>query len=139
MNTAARSRAGAQRALGIAAWLWVAGLFLAPAALKPMCGAICHQRPERSFFVFGTQMPVCARCTGLYVGAALLVPVALSIASGVSAKRARAILAIAAVPTALTWMLEFSGAVAFSNAARFLAALPLGAAAAWLVLQVIRE
>ena len=30
--------------------------------LPIFCG--CHQRPERSFFVKGYQMPVCARCEG---------------------------------------------------------------------------
>ena len=28
----------------------------------------CHQRPDRSFFIRGKQFPVCARCTGLFVG-----------------------------------------------------------------------
>lgn len=28
----------------------------------------CHQKRERSFFVKGYQFPVCARCTGLYIG-----------------------------------------------------------------------
>lgn len=32
---------------------------------------ICHQIPERSFFFFGHQLPVCARCTGIYFGAFL--------------------------------------------------------------------
>jgi len=26
----------------------------------------CHQKEERSFFLFDQQMPVCARCTGIY-------------------------------------------------------------------------
>ena len=30
----------------------------------------CHQRPERSFFLLGRQMPVCARCTGVILGQA---------------------------------------------------------------------
>ncbi len=34
-------------------------------------GLICHQRPERSFFLDGQQFPVCARCTGLYLSGAL--------------------------------------------------------------------
>lgn len=28
----------------------------------------CHQRSDRSFFYHGWQFPVCARCTGLYLG-----------------------------------------------------------------------
>ena len=30
----------------------------------------CHQRADRSFFVFGRQFPVCARCTGVLLGEA---------------------------------------------------------------------
>ena len=30
---------------------------------------VCHQIPERSLWIAGTPMPVCARCTGLYFGA----------------------------------------------------------------------
>src|SRR6266404_9479319 len=29
---------------------------------------LCHQLPDRSFFIAGHQFAVCARCTGLYVG-----------------------------------------------------------------------
>lgn len=28
----------------------------------------CHRMPERSFFVHGKQFPVCARCTGAFIG-----------------------------------------------------------------------
>ena len=31
-------------------------------------GIICHQKPERSYFVWGYQMPVCVRCFGIYLG-----------------------------------------------------------------------
>ncbi len=37
----------------------------------------CHQRPDRSFFIGGYQLPVCARCTGVLIGhtAALILSV----------------------------------------------------------------
>ena len=33
---------------------------------------ICHRMPERSFFIKGHQFPVCARCTGGYLGIFLM-------------------------------------------------------------------
>jgi uncharacterized membrane protein len=34
----------------------------------------CHQRPDRSFFIQGYQLPVCARCTGVILGYLLSIP-----------------------------------------------------------------
>jgi len=31
--------------------------------------AVCHRIPERSFFIGGVQLPLCARCSGTYLGA----------------------------------------------------------------------
>lgn len=40
----------------------------------------CHQRPDRSFFIRGRQLPLCARCTGFVLGyAAALVLFSLSL------------------------------------------------------------
>lgn len=33
--------------------------------------AICHRIPERSFFIGGRHLPLCARCTGTFLGAIL--------------------------------------------------------------------
>ena len=33
----------------------------------------CHQRPDRSFFFRGHQFPVCARCTGVFIGQVLAI------------------------------------------------------------------
>jgi uncharacterized membrane protein len=31
---------------------------------------VCHQRPERSFWISGASVAVCSRCLGIYFGAA---------------------------------------------------------------------
>jgi uncharacterized membrane protein len=115
----------------------------APAsALTYALGAlICHQRPERSFHLAGAQLPVCARCFGLYVGAVcgaiagLLIAGRKPCATSQSDWRRnhaglRILLLAAAVPTAFTWIVEAAGISPFGNAVRFGAALPLGVAVA---------
>lgn len=37
----------------------------------------CHQMPERSFFYHGKQFPVCARCTGVFIGQLLAILLAV--------------------------------------------------------------
>jgi hypothetical protein len=51
----------------------------------------------------------------------------------------RWLLAMAAVPTALSWTLEHAGIAAQSNAIRAAAALPLGFAGAWVVIGLLLE
>ena len=36
--------------------------------LERIGSAVCHQMAERSFIFDGMQMPLCARCTGIYTG-----------------------------------------------------------------------
>jgi len=129
----------AERLLAAASVIWLAALVFASEWVFPVCVFICHQRPDRSFFVHGNQMAVCARCTGLYTGAALAAPVAFAAVSAIARSRARWLLLIASLPTAITWTLEAIGLMPFSNPARFVAALPLGFAAALLVLTTLRQ
>jgi uncharacterized membrane protein len=107
------------------------------AGLAYVVGSVlCHQRPERSFHIAAAQLPVCARCTGLYVGGALgalawliwrrLQPEA---ASMIDPKRATMILLIASAPTVLTVMTAAAGIWDLPNAGRAALALPLGLAA----------
>lgn len=59
--------------------LSVSLIFLAPYAaytnhhyISDRCydafSSLCHQRPERSFFMWGYPLAVCARCTFFYIG-----------------------------------------------------------------------
>ena len=40
-------------------------------ALQRGFALVCHRQPERSFFWFGGSVAVCARCLGIYLGAAV--------------------------------------------------------------------
>lgn len=94
----------------------------------PAAAAVCHQRPDRSFHTAGTAWPVCGRCSGLYLAAPVGAVLGWSRRLRPRAS-ARAWLAGAALPTALTLGLEWWG-LPMTNGARALAALPLGAAVA---------
>lgn len=89
---------------------------------------VCHQKPERSFHLWTAQLPVCARCTGIYVGAVL----GLVLRSG---RTSRTLLIAAVVPTAATLVFEWTTGIMPSNAIRFAAGLPLGMVVSWLVLK----
>ena len=100
---------------------------------------ICHQRPERSFHLSGVQLPVCARCVGLYVSGAAGALLAFLV-TGIPRvpRRTRAILIVAALPTAATLALELAGLASPSNIVRAVSAVPLGAAAGWMVVRSLR-
>ena len=102
---------------------------------------ICHQLADRSFFWGGTQFPVCARCTGLYLSGAggFIGWVAIKLAHRtwpLGPRVALAIVAAAAVPTALSVSLGMLGIWDGSNATRALLAIPLGLAAGAVVAAV---
>jgi uncharacterized membrane protein len=40
-------------------------------ALERGFAIVCHQRPERSLWIFGGSIAVCSRCLGIYLGAAI--------------------------------------------------------------------
>ena len=110
-------------------------------------GIVCHQLPARSFSVWSAPMPVCARCTGIYFGAALSAVVAVvrlwraPLRSSAAydavglrpdtthntAHRARMLLAAGVLPNAATLVYEWTTGDAPSNVIRALAGAPLGA------------
>jgi len=100
---------------------------------------ICHQLAARSFHLWGASLPVCARCTGIYLGAAAasvalhLTPRRLTADAGGAKENARLVLLIALLPTAATLVFEWSTGVTPANWIRALAGLPLGVAVAWAV------
>ena len=102
------------------------------------CARVCHQRPLRSFHTAGVQWPVCARCSGLYLaaGAGALAAWYRRRPAVTSARR---LVAFAAVPTALTLVLEWTDLAPMTNVLRFVSALPLGAAIAFVLVNAAGE
>ncbi len=105
---------------------------------------ICHQRPERSFFLWGAKMPVCARCAGIYIGGAV---VAIGSAFSVLGSRfgsgfkvlgayrqQQLALVLSVVPTAATLAYEWSTGHMPAGWVRALAGAPMGAVVAWIVM-----
>jgi hypothetical protein len=143
---------------------WPIAVLLAPmGAARPQSSAIgypfalvmyaagrvlCHQRAERSFHLLGIQLPVCARCLGIYAGAALMSmltavrpecsaalhasPPHRSMA-GEGHRSLRTVLLISALPTAATLAAEWATGHTPGNWTRAVSGVPLGAAVAWIV------
>ena len=123
--------------LGTAVWARVdGGQSFWTFAVYAAASRVCHQRPDRSFYSAGVKWPVCGRCSGLYL-AAPLGALAAAAAWRRRAPSARPIvwLALAAVPTALSLVIEWLGLAPVSNLERLLAALPLGAAIAFVLVR----
>lgn len=70
-----KKRAAFVLLISIAIILFIGWLLNTPAGLFGKTGAIgyafCHRIVERSFVVDGHQFPLCARCSGMYLGALL--------------------------------------------------------------------
>src|SRR5882672_2571163 len=96
---------------------------------------VCHQIPERSFFIAGHQFAVCARCTGLYAGfsiATVLYPLVRSLRRTEAPPRKW--LFIAAVPLALDFTVGFLGIWENTHSSRFISGALLGAVSVFYVM-----
>jgi uncharacterized membrane protein len=96
---------------------------------------VCHQIPERSFFIAGHQFAVCARCTGIYTGftvATVLYPLVRSLRQ--SEAPPRKWLFIAAAPLAIDFAVGYLGVWNNTHSSRFATGTLLGAAAVFYVM-----
>jgi len=137
-------------ALLLTAWLFsIVTAPLLPTAISvgvyAVGSLVCHQLPERSFHLGMFQLPVCARCVGIYAGASFGAVVML-MPAGFGARRfkdrfifrrGRWTLVAGALPTAATVMLETAGLWPTTNLVRAAAGFPLGLVAALVVVSAL--
>jgi uncharacterized membrane protein len=89
-------------------------------ALQRGFSLVCHQQPERSFMLFGGSVAVCARCLGIYLGAAVGSIVRLS------RQVARELLLAVLAVNAVDWLAELASLHGNWMPARFVLGFALG-------------
>ena len=106
----------------MAPYLSAGGYSLSVLAIFWFFSPVCHQDPARSFWIFGAPVAVCARCLGIYVGAAL--------GAFLAASRRTVLIALAAALTLnlAEWLTELAGLHGVWMAPRFVLGAALGAA-----------
>jgi hypothetical protein len=136
-------------------WLWTASLVPAayaasrahggslshPFALVAygMGSVLCHQLPVRSFHMWAVPLPVCARCTGVYVGAALAALAAVAGGTGRRVSPPVVALMAGAAPVAATLVYEWTTGDPLSNWVRAASGLLLGGSVMAVLLAEMRE
>jgi uncharacterized membrane protein len=98
-------------------------------------GTLCHQLPERSYFIDGHKFAVCSRCTGIYAGFAftlLVYPLVRSLKN--TATPPRGLLILAALPLAIDFGLTFFGFWENTHTSRMLTGALLGSVAVFYVM-----
>lgn len=148
LRTGRFARAGLPVALGLASVVWLVAIFAAPYVARRAApgsaaavlavgtylvgSVICHQQARRSFHLDGVQLPVCARCTGIYLAA----PFGACFAWLFRRRRSelaqwRGPLILAALPTAVTVVLEWVSGTMIPGPIRFAAGVPIGFVVMW--------
>lgn len=103
-------------------------------------GTLCHQLPDRSYFINGHKFAVCSRCTGLYGGFAftlLIYPLLRSLRNVTTPPRT--VLILAAVPLLIDFSLTFFGVWENTYTSRLLTGVLLGSVAVFYVMPGIIE
>jgi uncharacterized membrane protein len=153
-DTGGMSRRGVVSLLAAVAVGWAAAIVVAPlirvsvegviasrlAAMTYAIGAlVCHQLPDRSFHLAGAQLPVCARCTGLYLSGAVGLVAWMMWRAPATRRSFRRVIVVLGAPAVITYVLHVVGMWDATNAVRAIASAPLGLALGAVVAAVTLE
>ena len=98
----------------------------------------CHGIPERCLYLWSVPMPICARCTAIYVGLLISIGVFL-ILPRMTERFARMILCTAAIPMAIDGLTQLAKLRVSTNTLRIETGLILGIAFGVWALTTIEE
>jgi uncharacterized membrane protein len=122
---------------------YVATLFLAPALVaaghpglaRPIYafnGLFCHQRPDRSFYVWGQKMACCQRCAAVYGSMFLLGLLFVALRGRLRAPRWR-VVGLLSLPMALDGFTQLTGLRESTPALRVVTGALFAVGIAWLL------
>ena len=127
--------------MGAVAVCWFAALLAAPFLPVPLSAAIysigsliCHQLPERSFGLAGLQLPVCARCIGIYAGMVVGAGAAPLVGR---LHRPRLLIVLSTLPALASLLVEWTGLGRPSNGLRAATGVVAGSVIAAVVLATL--
>lgn len=86
---------------------------------------LCHQKPERSFFLNGNQMPFCSRCTAIWVGLAIGLAVMIGYTIELN-ERFMAIIIMSLIPIGIDGTGQLLGFWESTNLSRVITGLIIG-------------
>ena len=135
----------------VVVFLWVFVILLAPVAeanntagvsrpIYSFFSYLCHQIPERSFYIAGHQFAVCSRCFGVYFGLIVgfvVYPFIRSLDKTEPLPRIWLFLALS--PITVDWALGFFDVWENTHLSRFVTGLILGAACGIFIVPAIVE
>jgi uncharacterized membrane protein len=119
----------------LAPWFWAEGRTLPAGFIYGGFSAVCHQISDRSFHLWGRQLGVCSRCTGIYAGfaaGALLYPLVRRL--GETRFPSRSILLFSMIPISVDFALGFLGLWANTFLSRTLTGLLFGVIVAFYII-----
>ena len=102
-------------------------------AIATFFSFVCHQDPARSFVLFGSVLPVCVRCFGIYCGAAL------GSLARLAPRTARRLFLAAVAINASDVLSEVTGLHGNAPVGRLLAGLILGMALSILIFSLVHQ
>lgn len=103
--------------------------------IRQFFAPICHQMPERSFYLYGEPLAVCARCSGIYIGFWMGI-IAYPVFFGRMSTRtvSRNVLILALLPMVADVFIEWTGFYAAPRWMHALTGLVAGSVSAFIIL-----